>query len=376
MRLRSVASLRGYRPIFVDGRELVVSRGAEIFAWRPGAEAEPRPLGRLEAPAWRRFAAHAPLARRVLRLDTDVAIRLDGGDLLVGSRAGVHRLARDGRVHRELATRPFRPFRFARWAGIPGFRDGVGFGDYGPNMARAPASIHLRDEAGRWRVAHTFGAGTVEHVHALVPDAAHGCVWILTGDYGTAAGIWRATDDFAHVEPILRGTQLARACVAFPIEGGLLYATDTHLEQNSICRLERDGAGWTPRRLGPMPGSCIYGGRVGDVMVFATAVEPGAPTGFAPFDLLDPRIGPGIARRACDLVATRDGATFHRLARAPTDLLPKRLFQFSALVIPEAASTDLLVTYGVGLRGREDRLEVSTIDREPHADDLGTAFAG
>lgn len=362
MKLIPVASLRGFRPILVEGREIVLSRGASLFGWRPESGRAPWPLGRLPASTARRLSARSALARRVLRLDVDAATRTPSGELLVGSRAGVHRLTHDGAVVAELSPTPHRPLRFARWSGVEGFADGLGFGDYGSNAARAPVRVHTRAADGRWRVAHTFEQGAVEHIHSLVPDAAAGCIWILTGDYDDAAGIWRATENFARVEAVVRGSQRARACVAFPREGGLLYATDSHLEPNSIRALERAGGSWRTRALAPMRGSCIYGARVGEVMVFTTAVEPGRPTGLRALDLLDPRIGPGIRARACDVVATQDGVRFDRLQTRPSDLLPKRLFQFSALVVPETIDSDLLVTYGVGVRGGHDCVNVARLE--------------
>lgn len=45
----------------------------------------------------------------------------------------------------------------------------------------------------------TFAQGQVNHIHDVVPDPYRECFWILTGDFGEAAGIWRVTPDWSSV---------------------------------------------------------------------------------------------------------------------------------------------------------------------------------
>jgi hypothetical protein len=52
----------------------------------------------------------------------------------------------------------------------------------------------------------------------------------VTGDFGDAAGIWAARDDFSEVRPVLVGKQDFRCCwLAFSGEQ-IIYATDSPLE--------------------------------------------------------------------------------------------------------------------------------------------------
>jgi hypothetical protein len=186
---------------------------------------------------------------------------------------------------------------------------------------------------------------------------------VFAGDYGEAAGIWRMRDGFRQIEPVLQGTQLGRACVGFPIEDGLLFATDSHLERNSIRLLRRIHGRWSTSEVRPMVGSCIYGGEIGGARVFTTAFEPGAPTGHRIYDLLDLRPGPGIVGRHCEVVMGTLACGFATKLRWEVDWLPKRLFQFSSIIVPDLdAGAEVLPLYGAGLRGRDGTTEIYRLE--------------
>lgn len=160
---------------------------------------------------------------------------------------------------------------------ITGFSDCVIYGEYWGNQNKEAVRIMRRLE-NDWSVIYTFPEKTITHIHGLVPDSNRGCVYILTGDEDSESGIWEARDNFTTVKPIIIGKQVFRSCVAFPTPSGLLYATDTPLEKNSINLLVIDG----PKRgmiekLSDINGSCIYGTSVVcqelEYYVFSTTVE-------------------------------------------------------------------------------------------------------
>jgi|GEM_PF-350159 len=298
------------------------------------------------------------LVDRVLRAEARAAFALDADRFLVSCREGIRGVNLANATAPVEWSEPGRnPFDFASCEGVAGFDDAVLYGEYGSNDHKRPFSVWARTHDGQHKRVFTFADGAINHIHALVPDAAAECVWILTGDYGDGAGIWRATDNFAEVEPVLRGTQDARTCRVFPVDGGLVYATDTHLAPNSIRHLHRgaDGA-WVSERILPTKGSCIYAAQVGGQMVFTTSVEPGRPTGNKMLDLLDPRRGPGIASRDCQIYVGNLDDGFALQDEWRSDLLPKRLFGFSTIATPSRQGDSVVLALtGVGIAGKDRR---------------------
>jgi hypothetical protein len=363
MRLEPLRSLRGFRPIGIGGDRLLLARRHVLYT-APIAGGAPRPACVLPDAPGDRLTSKLRILRRVLRLGVHCGLPLGGSRFLVSFRHGIYRIDVDtGGWELERDTSDgFRPLAFAHIEGVPGFTDGACFGEYDGRITHAPIRVFHRNDRGTWRAAHTFPAGTVDHVHAVVPDPRRACVWILTGDYGHAAGIWRAEEDFRRVTPVLRGEQDGRTCNLFPLEEGLLYATDSHLEKNSLRWLEETGGSWRTRPLRAMPGSSVYACRVGRRFFFSTSVEPGAPSGRFVRDLFDLSIGPGIDAPFCEIVGGSLEEGFATLVRWRADLLPKRLFQSGAISFPTGSSDpDVVVAYGMGVRRHDDCTEIFTI---------------
>jgi hypothetical protein len=359
MGLVHVATIRGFLPVSVT-RDLVLGvTPAGVARWSPALRA-PVLVASLPRTALERVLGHGRLLRRALRIGMASGHHLGEGRFLVADRRSIHHVDLGGGVRLEKTFEGgMRALGFARVQGISGFEDGVYYGDYGANPARRPLGLHRRDRHGAWRRAYTFPEGSAEHVHAIVPDRHRDCLWVFTGDYRDAAAIWQARDGFSRVEPVLRGTQLGRACVGFPLEEGLLYATDSHLEPNSIRLLRREGEAFRTSELHPMVGSCIYGGVLAGTHVFTTAFEPGEPSGHRVRDLLDLRPGPGILGRSVELVTGTLSAGFRARLRWEVDWLPKRLFQFSTIIVPDLdPDASLLPVFAMGLSGRDGAAEI------------------
>jgi hypothetical protein len=368
MRLQHHASIGGYSALYADDQCLLLSRGADI-AVLASNEDTPRWVARLanERPHPRGAHMVGRWLRRMLRVGPRAAAKLgESRYLLATGRQIVELDTENGRVAVSHVLPPGkRPLAFSSLRNVPGFDDGVCFGDYGSNPDKGPMSVWTSTTLGSWRESYRFAAGEIDHVHAVVPDAARSCVWILTGDYGTAAAIWRARDGFRVVERIASG-QNYRACALFPLADGLLYATDSHLEQNSIRLLREVGGEWHDSELFQMRGSCLSACSVDGHFAFTTAVEPGEPTGFLPFDMLDPRRGPGIVASECDLVVGNPARGFERVLSWRADFLPKRLFGFSRMLLPSGSwSAARLYVTGVGVRGHDEVTEIFDLRATP-----------
>lgn len=362
MKLELIRSFHGFRPLCVGGDTLLLARRHILYTARI-AGGKARPVCVLPDSVIGRLGSALRITRRLLRHGVHCGLSLGDSRFLVSFRTGIYCLdSTSGEWELERDTSDgFRPLNITSIAGVPGFEDSVCYGEYDGRITHAPIRIFRRDRRG-WSAVYTFPAREVDHVHSLVPDRERRCVWILTGDYDDAPGIWMAQKDFTQVQPVLRGEQKYRACTLFPLKEGLLYATDSHLEKNSLRWLDGEGSAWQTRTLRPMAGPCVYACRVGPHFFFSTGVEPGPPSGHTVRDLLDLRPGPGIDGPACEIVGGSPDNGYETLARWSADLLPKRLFQFSAISFPSGApDEEVLVTYGMGVRGHDDATEIYAI---------------
>ena len=93
----------------------------------------------------------------------------------------------------------------------------------------------------------------------------------MTGDFGEAAALWKAEYGFNIVERVLSGNQKYIGCVGFALPEGLLYPTDSPLDNNYIQLLRQEK---TIEKILPIDGSCIYGCRWGKDFIFESTVEP------------------------------------------------------------------------------------------------------
>jgi len=360
--LTFVGSLAGLRPVALDGAVGYFTSADDLLLVRLSDLAVLDSV-RLPLPIPARSLARSSLCSRVLRLGVrcgvcwrNTVVLAVGGKLISARRVG-DRLS-DMRVEANLA-KGRSALGLTGVDAFAGFDEGIYFGDYFPNPSRRPAALMHRSASGRWRQVFEFPAGEVNHIHSVVPDRTLGCLWVLTGDYGHSAGIWMARDNFSAVEPVFRGCQSVRACVAFPVRNGLLYASDSQLRPNSIRVLSMNGEGWAHRELHPVNGPVIYGARVGSWHVFSTATEPNQPSRSRVAALLDRKPGPGILRNESHVVIGTVEHGFRTVLTRVKDELPYRLFQFGHIAFPSGVSDcDRLFLYSVANQGASMTTEV------------------
>jgi len=276
-----------------------------------------------------------------------------------------------GRLNRSKRFERGRgPLQFTAIEKVPGFEDCVCYGEYFENAQLGMVHIYRCTDGGAWNVVHTFNVGSINHIHAIIPDQINQCVWILTGDFDGAACIWKATNDFQIFEEVVKGEQKYRACVAFPILGGLLYATDSQLERNSIRLLYRSSEGWLTKELFQINGSAIYGCQLKDYYVFSTSTEPGEEKSNWFLNLIDRKRGPGIVKNAADIILC-DRKTFECtvLNSIEKDWYPYRLFQFGSIMFPNGKNeSNRLYAYSVGNRKYDLSTMVFNVERSKSVD--------
>ena len=219
-----------------------------------------------------RIIGQSKLLSRFFRLGIRTAIAIDETTIVCSRSNKLYELdLNTGQMSLGYTcSERIRPLKFTKISGIKGFTDGIYFGAYQKNFHKKPVSIYRRVDQDNWEIVYTFRDGEINHIHNIVADPYRQCLWILTGDFDSAAAIWKVTDGFSTVERVVFGKQIWRACVAFAVPEGLLYATDSPFMQNHICLLRDTHL----TEISTLSGSCIYGCKWNDKYVFSTAVEP------------------------------------------------------------------------------------------------------
>lgn len=360
MQIEHICTLKGHIPLLKDDNILLSIKNRKIYSLSFN-NLKTEEVARLPASGGIRMLSMSRLLKRLFRLNVYCGIKIDDNHSLISDKGIIYCVNLScGKVVLDKSNPPsIKPLSFCNINGIRGFDNMICYGEYVRNSAKSPIKIMGRDTAGEWKCLHIFPAGEVGHVHSLAPDPYRHCVWIFTGDYGNAAGIWCATDNFKHVGCLLRGKQQYRASGGYPVAEGIIYATDSHLERNSIRILKIGNNSVKNEKLYDLNGSCIYSMKLGEKFFFSTTIEPGQPTGRFFHDLIDTKPGPGILNNYCDVIAGNTEVGFEHMLKWKADRWPKRPFQFSSIIFPmTTSSNNYLPLYGQGCIGHDDCTEI------------------
>lgn len=270
---------------------------------------------------------------RLLRLGIRTAIALDNDNILISVNSTLyeycfskHRLSTGYQLPKGT-----RPLIFTKIKDIDGFSDGIVFGGYLSNSTKKSVNMYHRTTTDNWEVVYTFEQGEINHVHNIVADNYRQCLWVFTGDFDDAAAIWKVTDDFKRVERVLFGSQQYRGCVIFPVEQGLLYATDTPFADNYIYLLDTETL--KIKTIREISGSCIYGCEWQSNYVFSSTVEPDGRNQTLKGLLFNRKRGGGIKDNFVHLYCGNIEKGIIEVYKENKDWLPY-IFQFGVFKFP------------------------------------------
>lgn len=301
---------------------------------------------KLPMPFWKQIFVKSRVIERLFRLEPRLAIGLDEKRILISY--GNSMLEYNMQLNTLYSIHKYRsgvnnPLNILKVENEGGKIE-VLYGEYWGNTKKEPVRIYGMKE-GKWEKKYEFEEGKITHIHALIEDNYRNGILILTGDCDDESGIWIAYDDFKRVIPWVMGRQMYRSCVAFPIEEGLIYATDSPLIQNAIFFLNEKGEA---EKIYDLPGPCIYGTTMleenGETSyVFATSVEGDSRnTGWKYW--LSNQLGEGVLDRYTHLVKGNLNDGFCEICCMKKDELPMLLFQFGNVQFPENHTNRLLIT--------------------------------
>lgn len=279
------------------------------------------------------------LSARALRLVNFTSCQLDSDRILVAYRSVVYLVdvAKKEISQKFTISKGKRPLFFCNVkSGSNSTPSGIYYGDYCGNPDKNPISFYYVDPITfEKRDVYTFEKGMVNHVHNVVYDEGRDCVWIFTGDFEDAAAIWRTNDGFKTVECILKGNQDYRADVVTIYNGDVWYATDAPFAPNHLMRLSESANGWEVEKVAPLNGPVIYGGRMGDNLVFSTDVESDGIYENRIDALTSRKLGKGIKDYYAYLYAfDLKNQNLKVIYKCKKDILPFVVFQFGAIMFP------------------------------------------
>lgn len=231
------------------------------------------------------------------------------------------------------------------------------WGDYFDNPGREPVSIYGLTMDGNIEELYSFPKETIRHIHNIV-KRDNGYI-IFTGDNDGQAGIYISDIYFRKIEAVLIGDQQARAVVGFPVEGGILYATDSVSQENSIYLLEINEANNVVNRkkITKINGSVIYGAVLKNGWVFSTTVESSERDRESKSiigkikEFLSTERGNGILSNNVHILYVNKNYDVHIMIKLKKDSLPYKLFQYGSIRFPIGQNqSEKIVFYPVAVK--------------------------
>lgn len=320
---------------FIDNERILVSQYNSVFIYHLGSRSFSM---RFDLPCkklhW--LLLRSNLLSRVLRLEITLAEFFFENNFLVCFDRYIYCLnICTGSITRVFESKNGRrPLSIAVIQENTNFKPGAYFGEYFANPQKDEVRIFRLDFNFEIEVVYKFAIHTIEHIHALVYDKFRGCFWILTGDFYDSAAIWQASSYFKEIFMVVGGDQKFRACKAFPIEEGLLYATDSQYEINSIALLYLNDRKWLHKEVARLNGPVIYGGRYKELFMFSTSVEGVSSDKTFWTKYFDRKIGPGVIEDFSHIVLGNLNQGFETIFKSQKDMLPFILFQFGTFTFP------------------------------------------
>lgn len=332
------------------------SKGTKLYCSKGIGEKEIM-LGVLPVSTTKKILSNVRLFARALRLEPRCGIFVDENVAIVSYHGAIYRVDCKNasiQLEHEFRSEMNNPLCFTKIEGLTGFTDGIYYGEYFLNHAGTAVNIHRRNTDGSWQVVYTFLAGSIYHIHGIIPYPQKDCVYILTGDKDSESGIYEMRNNFKDAKAIVSGKQAYRACVALPIDNGLLYTTDTPLEENHLYQLDFDSK--EIKSVCKIAGPSIYGKVISDnEMVFSTSVEPDSRITGLKYEFTY-KLGEGVQDRNSHLYYVKwDGsqAQVKEIFKARKDIIPMGAGQFGTMMFP-AGEGQLFVT-GQALRKYDNK---------------------
>ncbi len=350
-----------HRPLAVVGGRLITCHFGKIYSLDTDS-GKAECICTLPVSGFKRALSRIRIAERLLRIEAKIAIASGDENIFVSFDGAMYNVnLKTKTAVKELSYRNGmnNPMYLAEIDGIDGFDNGVVFGEYVLNPQRKnPCAIFFRNAvSAEWSKVYEFPAGTVRHIHGVIPSKKLNCVFVVTGDLDNESGIWLAKDNFKSVEPLLHGKQKYRTGYLYEAENGLIYPTDTALEQNYIyLACKNENGEWFNKVITEIDGSCVSASETAEKAIISTAVEPDERVrGWRSW--INMKIGPGIKSKYAQLISVdKKTLATKNIIKFKKDILPYRLFQYGHMKIFDVPCKKCVVVYPIGVNKYDGKL--------------------
>lgn len=331
---------------------MLFSFGNRIYIKRNG-EHTYKLIGKIPVSRKYKFLTNIRLMQRMLRLEPRCGIFIDDYVALVSMHGSIFRIsALDFSIVREHDFRNGmnNPLIICKVENLDGFESGIYYGEYFGNRDKKEVGIYHRNKKGKWKKVYAFKPGLITHIHRIFVHQYRQSIFVLTGDADEESAIWECKNYFKTVEKIVGGKQSYRSCVAFPTHNGIVYATDTPLEQNTIYQLIIHKEKVIRHKLLDINGPCIYGtcDNEGN-MFFSTSVEPDSRIKPYIRYMFSYRLGPALKNRYSYVYGGNISEGIYSICKEKKDLFPMLLLGFGTFLFPECNGKKIYLV-GQGLK--------------------------
>lgn len=216
-------------------------------------------------------------------------------------------------------------------------QDWACFGEYFGNKEREEVHIFDTTNGTDWKIAYTFSAKSIRHVHGIIDDPYRNGIWVLTGDSNTESALWFTNDRFKTLKKMVTGSQKARAVEIIPIENGLIVPMDSPLEKNYINFFDLETEEF--RQLKPLPGSAFHAIKSNGIYFVTTVTEPSEIN----------------KTNTANVYASLDGENWKCISKFKKDFVPVKyqgITRYSEIIItPGENKSDFIVGYARAVKG-------------------------
>lgn len=194
------------------------------------------------------------------------------------------------------------------------------FGEYFMNPERGPVRIWRVDPAlENPEIAREFPAGRIRHVHGIFRDPYdRRALWVTVGDLEGECHLLRTRDRFETIESFGDGSQHWRAVTLFFAPDHVCWLTDSNLEQNYACRMQRKS------------GALEIGQKIDCSGWYGSTTREGITIAFTTVER-----GPGIHRRESSVLISEDAFHWQEVHAFIKDFWrPVQLFKYGVISTP------------------------------------------
>jgi hypothetical protein len=210
------------------------------------------------------------------------------------------------------------------------------FGEYFMNPERRPVRIwRVNKDLNSWQLSANLEG--IRHVHGVYPDPfVKSVFWVTVGDFKGECYFLRTSDGFKTFERFGDGSQVWRAVRLFFTEHYICWLTDSHIEQNTACRMDRHS------------GALEVGQKIDASSWYGSQTKEGQYLAFTTIER-----GPAIQTDTSSVLASRDAFHWEKIHGFKKDSWkPVQLFKYGVVSCPSGEmSNESFYLSGEGLVG-------------------------